>query len=121
VVWKGLDQTVYLEPGAINYSLAEARSVSISGDAIVGSKSDGGQYLFNSQRDQVVSATESYTTSANYTIEELGKTLKGTLALHSNCAGTGCNSTPTCDLTLTFSGRQITGDQNIDYGSGSGG
>jgi hypothetical protein len=121
VIWEGIEDKFYLEPGPINYQLAEARSITVSADAIVGTKTDSGTHEFVTDRTQTVSANEVYTTSAKYTFEELGKTIKGTLALHSQCAGSACNSTPTCDITLNFSGIQINGDRNIDYGSGSGG
>lgn len=110
VVWKGLDDVVYLEAGNVNYALGEAHAVSISGDAIQGSKSDK-NYVFTSERTQRQSDTLTYTTSATYTIEDLSKTLKGTLTLHSTCVGSSCATTPTCDVTLNFSGRQINGDQ----------
>lgn len=121
VIWEGVDDKFYLEPGTISYSLGEARGISISTDAIEGGKNDNKQYVFTTSRTQTVSANEVYTTSATYTFDDLGKTLTGTLALHSNCAGSNCNSTPTCDVSLTFSGRQLTGDRNIDYGSNGNG
>jgi hypothetical protein len=120
VIWEGVDNKFYLEPGNISYSLGEAQRINISTDAIEGGKSDK-QYVFSATRTQTVSANEVYTTSAIYTFDELGKTLKGTLALHSNCAGSNCNSTPTCDVTTNFSGREINADRSIQYGNGSGG
>ncbi|WP_224363624.1 hypothetical protein [Hyalangium versicolor] len=121
VVWEGIDDTFYFEPGNINYTLADAHSVVISGDGISGSKNDDGAYVFTSERTQTASANEQYVTSAVYTIEELGKTLKGTLVLTSSCAGSNCAGTPSCSVTLNFSGRKIDGDRYFTYGSGSGG
>ncbi len=121
VIWEGIEDKFYLEPGPISYQLAEARAITVSADAIVGTKMDSGTHVFVTDRTQTVSANEIYTTSATYTFEELGKTIKGTLGLHSTCVGSACNSTPTCDVTLNFSGIQINGDRNIDYGSNSGG
>lgn len=120
VIWEGVDNKFYLEPGTINYPLGESQRVNIGGDAIEGGKQDK-QYVFTTVRTQNVSANEVYTTSATYTFDELGKTLKGTLSLHSNCAGSNCNGTPTCDVTTNFSGRQISGDRDIQYGSNGGG
>lgn len=117
VVWEGLDDTVYLEPGAINYILGQAQRVVINGDAIQGTKADG-KYTFTTERTQTDSATEVYTTSATYTIDKLGDTLEGTLALHSHCTGADCNNIPTCDVSVKFAGRKIKTDQISVYGSG---
>jgi hypothetical protein len=121
VTWEGIEDAVYFEPGNINYAMGEARNVNITGDAILGGKNDDGKNVFTSERTLRISDTETHTTSATYNFEKLGTTLQGTLTLHSACAGTGCNTSPTCDVTLNFSGRQIDGDQNIQYGNGSGG
>ncbi len=121
VIWEGIDNKFYLEPGNIAYSLGEAQRINITTDAIEGGKNDNKQYVFSTTRTQTASANEVYTTSAIYTFDELGKTVTGTLALHSNCAGSNCNSIPTCDVTVNFSGREISGDRNIQYGSNGAG
>jgi hypothetical protein len=119
VVWEGLDGKKYLETGSISYVLGDAQRIIIIGDAIEGGKDDSKQTVFSTVHTQNQSANEIYTTSAVYTFEELGKTLKGTLALHSNCAGSNCGGTPTCDVTVNFSGRQIDADSSILYDNGS--
>jgi hypothetical protein len=119
VIWEGLDDKMYLETGSINYQLGDAERILITGDAIEGGKDDSKQTVFTSVHTETQSATEVYTTSATYTFEELGKTLKGNLALHSNCAGANCAGTPTCDTTLDFSGRQINADSSILYDNNS--
>ncbi|WP_224247447.1 hypothetical protein [Hyalangium gracile] len=121
VIWKGIEEDVYLEPGTINYDMGEARNVTISGDAIRGSKNDDGEYVFTSQRTLILSTAETHTTVATYTIEELGKTLKGTLSLSSACAGADCGGSPTCNTTLSFSGRKLDGDREFLYGTDSDG
>jgi hypothetical protein len=110
VFWEGLDDTAYLEAGAINYAVGQAQRVVIAGDAIQGTQADG-KYTFVSERTQTDSATEVYTTSATYTIDELGETLEGTLALHSHCTGAGCDGIPTCDVSVKFVGRKIDAEQ----------
>jgi len=110
VVWEGLEEAVYLEPGTLNYAMGQAERVAISADAIQGAKADG-TYTFTSERTQTDSATEVYTTSATYTVDKLGSTLEGSLALHSHCTGADCAGAPTCDITLTFSGIKIDADQ----------
>jgi hypothetical protein len=119
VVWEGVDGTVYLEPGVINYTLGQAQRVIINGDAIQGTKADG-KYTFNTERTQTDSATELYTTSATYTIDKLGETLEGTLALHSHCTGSDCAGIPTCDVSVKFVGRKIDTDQISLYDTGGG-
>jgi hypothetical protein len=116
VVWNGVDDTVYLEPGTINYTLGQAQRVVINGDAIQGTKADG-KYTFTAERTQTDSATEVYTTSATYTIDKLGDTLEGTLALHSECTGADCANIPTCDVALKFAGRKIDADTITVYGT----
>jgi hypothetical protein len=119
VFWEGVDDTAYLEPGVINYTLGQAQRVIITADAIQGTKVDG-KYTFTSERTQTDSATEVYTTSATYTIDKLGDTLEGTLALHSHCSGADCANIPTCDVALKFVGRKIDTDQISLYGTGGG-
>lgn len=114
VVWEGLDDTSYLEPGAISYNMGQARRVAINADALQGSKADG-KYTFVSERTQTDSTTEIYTTSATYTIDKLGQTLEGTLALHSHCTGTDCGDIPTCDVSVKFVGRRIDTDRITIY------
>ncbi len=114
VLWEGLDDIVYLEPGTINYTMGQAQRIVINGDAIQGSKADG-KYTFLSERTQTDSATEVYTTSATYTIDKLGETLEGALALHSACGGTDCAGIPTCDVSVKFVGRKIDADQIVPY------
>lgn len=123
VVWEGVDDKFYLEPGTINYTMGEAQRVNIATDAIEGGKNDNKQWVFTTVHTQNASATEVYSTSATYTFDELGKTLKGTLTLHSACAGSNCSTTTqtTCDISLTFSGVEISGDHNIQFGSNGGG
>ncbi|WP_407740145.1 hypothetical protein [Hyalangium sp.] len=122
VIWEGIDDKFYLEPGTINYQMGEAQRINITTDAIEGGKQDK-QYVFTTVRTQTAGTNEVYTTSATYTFDELGKTLQGTLTLHSSCAGSNCSTTSqtTCDISTTFSGRQISGDQNIQFGSNGGG
>lgn len=110
VVWEGVEDAVYLEPGALNYTMGQAERVVISADAIQGSKADG-KYTFETTRTLIDSATETNTTSAIFTIDKLGGTIEGSLALHSQCAGSGCSNSPTCDITLTYSGIKIDADQ----------
>jgi hypothetical protein len=114
VVWEGVGDAAYLEPGSLNYGMGQARRVELAADAIQGAKADG-KYTFTSERTQTASATEVYTTSATYTLDKLGSTIEGTLALHSHCTGADCNSSPTCDITLTFSGIKIDADQFSVY------
>ncbi len=110
VFWEGVEDTAYLEPGAINYTVGQAQRVTIAGDAIRGTKADG-KYTFVSERTQTDAPTEVYTTSATYTIDKLGGTLEGTLALHSHCTGTDCGGIPSCDVSVKFVGRKIDADQ----------
>jgi hypothetical protein len=110
VVWEGVEDAMYLEPGALNYAMGQAERVVISADAIQGAKTDK-TYTFASERTQTDSATEVYTTSATYSIDKLGSTLEGSLTLHSQCAGADCAASPTCDITLTYSGIKIDADQ----------
>jgi hypothetical protein len=119
VVWEGVDDTAYLEPGVINYTLGQAQRVIINGDAIQGTKADG-KYTFTTERTQTDSATELYTTSATYTIDKLGDTLEGTLALHSHCTGSDCANIPTCDVAVKFVGRKIDTDQISLYDTDGG-
>lgn len=119
VVWQGVDDTVYLEPGVINYTLGQAQRVVITGDAIQGTQADG-KYTFTTERTQADSETEVYTTSATYTIDKLGDTLEGILALHSHCTGDDCANIPTCDASVTFAGRKIDTDQISLYDTGGG-
>jgi hypothetical protein len=121
VVWEGVDDTAYLEAGAINYILGQAQRVTINsnGGAIQGTKVDG-KYTFVSERTQTDSPTEVYTTSATYTIDKLGETLEGTLALHSHCTGADCGGIPTCDVSVGFVGRKIDADQIRLYNPGAG-
>ncbi|MBN1209549.1 MAG: hypothetical protein JXB05_32160 [Myxococcaceae bacterium] len=120
VIWKGLEDAMYLEPGDTSYNLGSAASVNITGDAIQGAKQDD-NYEFTTERVRTESANEVYTTSATYTIEDLSDTLKGTLRLNSRCTGTDCGNTPSCEVTLNFAGRKIDADRNIDFGSSSSG
>lgn len=110
VVWTGVEDAMYLEPGALNYSMGQAERVVISSDAIQGAKADG-KTTFVTERTQTDSATEVYTTTATYNIDKLGRTIEGALTLHSQCAGADCGGTPTCDITLTFAGIKIDADQ----------
>lgn len=110
VVWEGVEDAVYLEPGALNYTMGQAERVVISADAIQGAKADG-KYTFETVRTLTDSATEVNTTSAIFTVDKLGGTIEGSLALRSQCAGADCNSSPTCDITLTYSGIKIDADQ----------
>jgi hypothetical protein len=119
VFWEGVDDTAYLETGPINYTLGQAQRIVITGDAIQGTKADG-KYTFATERTQTDSTTEVYTTSATYTIDKLGDTLEGTLALHSQCAGTDCAGIPTCDVSVKFVGRKIDTDQISTYEPGGG-
>ncbi|HYI03010.1 hypothetical protein [Hyalangium sp.] len=119
VIWEGLDGTVYLEPGTINYGMGQAERVVITGDAIQGSKVED-QHVFTSERTQTDSTSEVYATSASYTIDTLGDTLEGSLALHSQCTGADCGGIPTCDITLTFVGRKIDADQFSLYTTNAG-
>jgi hypothetical protein len=114
VIWMGVDDTAYLDPGTINYTLGQAQRVVINGDAVQGTKADG-KYTFTAERTQANSTTEVYTTSAIYTIDKLGDTLEGTLALHSTCAGTNCSTIPTCDVSVAFAGRKVDTDQISVY------
>jgi hypothetical protein len=115
VYWEGVDDQAYLDTGAINYDMAQAQTVSIPGDSIQGGE-DGDQQVFRAERVQTDSVNEVYTTSATYAIDELGETLKGTLTLRSACVGTDCGGTPTCEVSLAFSGRKIKTDQLSIYG-----
>jgi hypothetical protein len=109
VFWEGIDDTAYLETGTINYAMGQAQRVTIAGDAIQGTKTDG-KYTFASERTQTDSTTEIYTTSASYTIDKLGDTVEGSLALHSHCTGSDCAGIPSCDASLKFVGRKIDAD-----------
>jgi hypothetical protein len=116
VIWEGIDGLRYLDVGGnINYGLGQAERVDIDGEAIVDANTEDDANVFTTERVRTDSATEVYTTSATYTFEELGKTIKGTLALRSNCAGADCGGIPSCDVTLNFSGRQIDTDQFSFY------
>jgi hypothetical protein len=119
VFWEGVDDTAYLETGPINYTLGQAQRVVINGDAVQGTKTDG-KYTFTTERTQTDSPTEVYTTSATYTIDTLGDTLEGTLALHSHCTGADCAGIPTCDVSVKFVGRKIDTDQISLYDTGGG-
>jgi hypothetical protein len=119
VIWEGVEDIAYLEPGNINYILGQAQRVVITGDAIQGSKADG-KYTFVSERTQTDSPNEVYTTSATYTIDKLGETLEGTLALHSHCTGSECAGIPTCDVSVKVVGRKIDADQISLYNPGAG-
>jgi hypothetical protein len=119
VIWEGVEDIAYLEPGNINYVLGQAQRVVITGDAIQGSKTDG-QYTFVSERTQTDSPNRSFTTSATYTIGKLGETLEGTLALHSHCTGSECGGVPTCDVSVKVVGRKIDADQISLYNPGAG-
>jgi hypothetical protein len=119
VVWEGVEDAVYLEPGALNYSMGQAESVRLSADAIQGTKADG-KYTFSSDRTQIDSSTETHTTSASWTIDKLGSTIEGSLLLRSQCAGTGCNFTTPCEVTLTYSGIKIDADQFSLYNANPG-
>jgi hypothetical protein len=115
VLWEGVDGAKYLDVGGdINYFMGNAERVDIDGDAIVDDNDDG-KDVFTTERVRTESTTEIYTTSATYTFDELGKTLKGTLLLRSNCAGSNCGGTPSCEITLNFSGRKIDTDQFSFY------
>lgn len=116
VIWEGVEDTSYLETGGVDYGLGQAQDVSIGGDAIQGGKEDD-NWVFTSTRTLTESATEVYTTSATYTIESLGETLEGSLALNSACAGADCGGTPSCNVTLRFVGRKIKVDQLTAYGN----
>jgi hypothetical protein len=116
VYWDGLEDQAYLDIGTINYGLGQAQRVDIDGDSIQGAKEED-QYIFKAERVETESATEIYTTSATYTITELGETLEGTLALRSACAGADCAGTPTCEVSLNFVGRKIKTDQLSIYGT----
>lgn len=109
VVWEGVEDAVYLEPGSLNYAMGQAERVVISADAIQGAKADG-KYTFVTERT-LTDTDEINTTTATFTIDKLGATIEGSLALHSQCTGTNCNSSPTCDITLTYSGIKIDADQ----------
>jgi hypothetical protein len=115
VFWEGVEDVSYLDIGDIGYNMGQAQGIDISGDAIQGEKNDDGEYIFKAERTETESATEIYTTSATYTIEKLGETIEGTLALRSACAGTDCGGTPTCDVSLNFVGRKINTDQLSVY------
>jgi hypothetical protein len=119
VFWEGVDDTAYLETGAINYTLGQAQRVVINGDAIQGTKVED-KYTFTTERTQTDSPTEVYTTSATYTIDTLGDTLEGTLALHSHCTGADCANIPTCDVSVKFVGRKIDTDPISLYDTGGG-
>lgn len=109
VVWEGVEDAVYLEPGALSYTMGQAERVVISADAIQGAKADG-KYTFTSERTQSLT-NETYTTSATYTIDKLGSTIEGSLLLHSQCTGSNCDFASACDVTLTYSGIKIDADQ----------
>jgi hypothetical protein len=119
VYWDGVEDQAYLDIGNINYGLGQAQRVNIAGDSIQGGK-DGDSYVFKAERVETDSATEIYTTSATYTIDKLGETLEGTLALRSACVGTDCAGTPTCEVSLKFVGRKIKTDQLSIYGTTGG-
>lgn len=119
VYWEGVEDVSYLDIGTINYGMGQAQRVNITGDSIQGGKDDD-KYVFTAERVETDSATEIYTTSATYTIDKLGETIEGSLALHSACAGTDCAGTPTCDVSLAFVGRKIKTDQLSLYGTEGG-
>jgi hypothetical protein len=110
VFWEGVEDAAYLEAGTISYTLGQAQRINIAADAIQGAKVDG-KYQFVTERTEIDGPGETYTTSATYNFEKLGGTVEGTLALHSHCTGTACSDTPSCDVTLTFSGIKIDADQ----------
>ncbi|MDY7225900.1 hypothetical protein [Hyalangium rubrum] len=119
VIWDGIDDVQYLEPGNIDYSLGQAEDISIGGEAIQGGKVEDNT-VFTTTRTRRESTTEIYTTSATYTIEKLGKTLEGSLALSSACAGADCGGIPSCNVTLRFVGRKISTDNLTVYDNSGG-
>jgi hypothetical protein len=118
VIWQGIDETMYLEPGDTSYSFGSAAPVVIGADAIQGSKKDDA-YEFSTERVRTESQNEVITTSATYAIDDLSDTLQGTLRLSSRCTGSECGNTPSCEVTLGFAGRKIDADRNVDFGSNS--
>ncbi|KFE71038.1 hypothetical protein [Hyalangium minutum] len=109
VLWEGIEDAVYLEPGNINYNIGQAENVAISADTIQGTKADG-KHTFTSERTRSA-PNEVYTTSATYTIDKLGSTIEGALLLRSVCTGANCDFTTACEVTLTYSGIKIDADQ----------
>jgi len=108
-IWDGTDGKLYLVIGDLSgFTLGNAERVRISGEAI-----EGGPTSFTAVREQV-SSQRTLKTTATISFTELGGTAKGILSLNSEMTCTNCG-TPTCGVTLPFSGRKLEADPLMVY------
>lgn len=115
ILWDGVEDRQYLQVGAIDYTLGDARVRITTGDAIVSSEVDK-KTTFTVERTQTNPAR---TSRATYTLDKTSMdTLEGTLSLHYECSGTGCS--PNCDASLHFVGRQVDADTIVDVSNTAG-
>ncbi|HEX5749037.1 MAG TPA: hypothetical protein VFZ09_22540 [Archangium sp.] len=112
VLWDGVEGQQYLAVGDINYSLGDARVDIDVSDAIV-SVEKADKPTFTVERTQT---GPNRVSRATYTLNKVGDTLEGTIALSYECSGsTGC--APNCNASLNFVGRRLSAEPMVLVGS----
>ncbi|HYO65831.1 MAG TPA: hypothetical protein VEU33_07100 [Archangium sp.] len=114
VLWDGVEGQKYLEVNNIDYDLGDVRVDIEEGDAIVSTEAD--KPTFTVERMQT---GPNRTSRATYTLDKVGETLEGTLALSYECTGTTGCPVANCSASLPFVGRRVSAESMIVVNNGA--
>jgi hypothetical protein len=114
VLWDGVEGQQYLAVGDINYPLGDSRVDIDVSDAIV-SVEKAEKPTFTIERTQT---GPNRVSRATYTLEKVGETLEGSIALSYECSGsTAC--APNCNASLKFVGRRLSAEPMVVVTNGA--
>jgi hypothetical protein len=112
LLWKGLEEARYLEPGSFGVQLGDAGEVQLDGLGLEGRV--GEERVYGSELVRVF-AEQTVTQQITVTFTELGAAAQGTMELSLRCTAGTLPCPPDCSVSLPFSGRRLDVDAETLY------
>ena len=112
LLWKGIDEQRYLEPGDFSLQLGDAGEVQLNGLGLNGRV--GEEMVYGSELVRVFSE-QTRRQQIVVRFDELGASMKGRMELSLSCSAGTLPCPPDCSVTLPFSGRRLDVDAETLY------
>jgi hypothetical protein len=116
MLWTGLDEHRYLEPGSFSVRLGDAGEVGLNGLGLEGRVGD--ESVFGSELVRVF-PEQTITQQVTITFTELGATAQGTMELSLRCTPGSVPCPPDCSVSLPFNARRLDVDAEALYFAGN--